>query len=120
MSEDHSKTFHDDGSGSARERFVADLQTLSTHAQELLEVTNAISGEGVAAAREQLQESLRVAGHHFKRLQAEAMTQGRKVAEQTDSYVHEKPWQAIAIGMLAGLAIGLASGSAMRSAGAHA
>lgn len=105
--------------GSARDRLAADLQALSDHAQELLQVTGTVSGESVAAAREQLQESLDLAATHLKHLRDEAMDRGRRAADQADSYVHENPWQAIAIGMVAGLALGLASGSMARSAGAR-
>lgn len=99
----------------ARERFAADLQALSDHAQELLQATSTVSGESIAAAREQLQESLNLAGEHLTRLQNEAAERGRRVAEQADSYVHENPWQSIAIGMVAGLALGLAGSSMVRN-----
>lgn len=104
-------------SRSARERFVTDLQTLSSHAQELLHVTSTLSGEGVTAAREQLAQSVRAAGETLTRLQNEAMDRGRKVAEQADSYVHEKPWQSIALGVAAGMALGLATASMARGTG---
>ena len=95
----------------ARDRFIVDLQNLAGHAQELMHVTTTISTEGVAAAREQLRQSLNVAGESIKKFQADTLDRGRKVVEQTDSYVHENPWQAIAIGMIAGLALGIAGGS---------
>lgn len=117
---DDNPSSHPEEAGSARERFVADLQSISSHAQELLEVTHAVSGEGIAAAREQLKESLRVAGEHLKQLQCDAVERSRKAAEQADSYVHEKPWQAIGMGMVAGLAIGFASSSMMRGVSARA
>lgn len=101
-------------SGNARDRFVADLQSLSTHAQELLQVTSTVSGEGIAAAREQLQESVRTATETLKRLQSEAIERGRKMAQQADTYVHENPWQAMAMGLVAGLVLGFASSSAAR------
>ena len=98
-------------SASIRDRFVQEVQTLAGHAQDLMHATTSISTESVAAAREKLRQSLGVAGDSIKKLQAGALDRGRKVAEQTDTYVHENPWQAIAIGMVAGLALGLASGS---------
>lgn len=113
MNDSHMPTTANDTSN-ARERFVSDLQTLSSHAQELLQVTSTVSGESIAAAREQLQESIRVAGEHLKHLQQEAMDRGRKVVAQADSYVHENPWPSIAMGMAAGVAIGLASSSMAR------
>ena len=97
--------------GEARSRFISDLQALAGHAQELLQATTTISTEGVAAARQKLGQSLDVAGESIKKFQADTLDRGRKVAQQTDSYVHENPWQAIAIGMVAGLALGLAGGS---------
>jgi len=103
-----------DAASDARERFINDLQTLAGHAQELMHQTTAISTESVAAAREQLRQSLSVAGESIKKFQADTLDKGRKVVEQTDSYVRENPWQAIAIGMVAGLALGVA-GSSMAS-----
>ena len=107
-------------SAPARERFISDLQNLAGHAQELLSATSAVSGETVAQAREQLRQSLDTAGDTLKRLQADAMQRGREMAVRTDSYVHENPWQAIAVGAVAGLALGLAASSLMRSSGASA
>lgn len=112
MSDDD--TLHTAESTSARDRFVTDLQTLSSHAQELLQVTSTVSGEGIAAAREQLQDSVRMAGETLRKFQVEAMDRGRKVALQADTYVHENPWQSIAVGVAAGLVIGLATRSVMR------
>lgn len=95
----------------ARDRFISDLQTLAGHARELMQQTTTISTESVAAAREQLRESLNVAGESIKKFQADTLDRGRRAVEQTDSYVRENPWQAIAIGMVAGLALGVAGGS---------
>lgn len=101
----------------ARERFIGDLQTLSEHAQELLRVTSTISEQGVAAAREHLMQSLDDIGESLKRWQGEAMTQTRRLAERTDSYVHENPWPAIGAGVLVGVALGVAGGSLTRAGG---
>ncbi|MGH8515937.1 MAG: DUF883 family protein [Panacagrimonas sp.] len=104
--------------GNARERFIGDLQTLAGHAQELLQVTGAVSGESVAQAREQLRQSLTTAGDTIKRLQGDAMQRGREMAQRTDSYVHENPWQAIAVGVVAGLALGVVASSMARGSAA--
>ena len=110
-----------DAASEVRDRFVNDLQTLAGHAQELMHQTTAISTEGVAVAREQLRKSLSVAGESIKKFQAETLDRGRKAVEQTDSYVRENPWRAIAIGMVAGLALGIVGDSmASRSLSARA
>ncbi|MGQ0622435.1 MAG: DUF883 family protein [Panacagrimonas sp.] len=111
---DDDNTLHSPDSTSARDRFVTDLQTLSSHAQDLLQVTSMVSGEGVAAAREQLQDSVRMAGETLRRFQTDAMDRGRKAALQADTYVRENPWQSIAVGVAAGLVIGLATSSMTR------
>ncbi|MGQ0503643.1 MAG: DUF883 family protein [Panacagrimonas sp.] len=104
----------------ARDRFVSDLQSLSTHAQELLHVTSTVSGEGVAAAREQLKESVRIARENLKQLQGEALERGREIARQADTYVRGNPWQALVVGVAAGLFLGFASSSATRGVTARA
>ena len=106
--------------GGARDRFVSDIQALAGHAQELLHLTGAMSGESVAQVREQLRQSISTAGESIKRLQADAMQRGREMALRTDSYVHENPWQAIAVGAVAGVALGLAASSLMRGVGGSA
>ena len=97
--------------GTARNRFITEIQALAGHAQELMQATTSISNEKVSAAREQLRVSLDSAGESIRKFQSDTFERGRKVAEQTDAYVHENPWQAIAIGMVAGLALGIAGGS---------
>jgi ElaB/YqjD/DUF883 family membrane-anchored ribosome-binding protein len=98
----------------AREKLASDLHMLSEHAQEFMRVTSAVSGESVAAAREQLMQTVTTATDTLKRWQTEAMTQGRRAAQRADSYVHENPWQSIAAGMFVGVALGMA-GSSMRN-----
>lgn len=101
--------------GSTRDRFIGDLQALVGHAQELMQLTSTFSGESIAHARDQLRQSLDTAGNTIKRLQSDAMERGREMAQRTDSYVHENPWQAIAVGAVAGVVLGLAASSLMRS-----
>lgn len=101
----------------ARDRFMSDLNTLSEHAQELLRVTGEMSGQGVAAAREQLSQSLGTITESLRRWQDEALSTGRRFAERTDTYVHENPWPAIGAGVLVGVALGVAGGSLARGTG---
>lgn len=106
------------GGGTMRNRFIGDLQALVGHAQELMNLTSSVSGDGIAKVREQLRQSIDTAGTTLKRLQEEAMERGREVAQRTDTYVHENPWQAIAVGTVAGVALGMAASSLMRSGNA--
>ncbi|MCC2658074.1 MAG: hypothetical protein K0Q76_3182 [Panacagrimonas sp.] len=106
-----------DSGGSIRNRFIGDLQTLVGHAQELMQLTSSVSGESISQVRDQLRQSLDTATTTIKRLQADAMDRGREMAQRTDTYVHENPWQSIAAGAVAGVALGLAASSLMRSGG---
>lgn len=87
---------------------------LATHAEELMHSTAAITGEGVAALRGKLGESLRNAREQIGNVQNEATRRGREAAQATDHWVHDKPWQAIAIATLFGLAVGFMSRSSRR------
>lgn len=82
---------------------------LATHAEELMHSTAAISGEGVAALRGKLTNSLRSAREQIDHVQYEATRRGRVAVQATDLWVHEKPWQAIALASLIGLTIGFLS-----------
>ena len=119
MSEDEENVSHRAELGNARDQFVNDLQALSTHAQQLLHVTQTVSGEGIAAAREQLQLSLQSAAETLKKWQTDAMDRGRKVAAEADTYVHDYPWQSIAMGAAAGVALGLVGSSMVRGLSAR-
>ncbi len=87
---------------------------LASHAEELLHNTAAISGEGIAALRNKLTESLRIAREQIGSAQSYAMDRGKQAVSATDSYVHEKPWQALAIAALFGVMIGFMSSSSRR------
>lgn len=88
---------------------------LAAHAEELMHSTAAISGESVAMLRSKLTESLRVAREQISNVQEQAMQRGRHAVTATDSWVHEKPWQAIAAASLIGLVIGYMSRRASSS-----
>jgi ElaB/YqjD/DUF883 family membrane-anchored ribosome-binding protein len=89
---------------------------LASHAEELMHSTAAISGEGVALLRGKLTESLKSAREQISHVQDAATRRGHEAAEATDHWVHDKPWQAIAIATLFGLAIGFMSRGSRRKA----
>ena len=89
---------------------------LAAHAEELMHSTAAISGEGVALLRSKLTDSLKSAREQISHVQDAATRRGHEAALATDTWVHDKPWQAIAIATLFGLAIGFMSRSPRRRA----
>ena len=95
--------------GQARDKIVSDFRSLATHAQDLLQATASYSGDGVAAARERLLETLGDARDQMKGAQEYAIDQTRRAAKATDEFVHERPWQSIAGAFLVGMLLGAIS-----------
>lgn len=80
-----------------------DLQAVARDAEALLKATADVSGERVSEIRTRTQDTLRRAYDHLY----ERNLQMRQLARDTDSYVREHSWSAIAMAAGAGLLIGL-------------
>ena len=92
------------------EKLAADLRLVISDAEALLRATVGQAGETAAAARAKMQESLESAKLKLGPLGEEAAEQARAAVRATDDYVREKPWQAVGIAVLAGIALGLLIG----------
>lgn len=79
---------------------------LAHHAEALLEGTSTMTHDGIAALRTRLDDSLKATKAQIDHAQQYALEKGREAASATDTYVHERPWQAIAAAATLGLAIG--------------
>ncbi len=90
---------------------ASSARDLATNAEELMRQTAAVSSDSIALLREKLQDNLRLARTHIAGAQDYAMERGKRAVTATDSYVHEKPWQAIAVAALFGALIGFISSS---------
>jgi len=81
----------------------ADLQQLVTSAKT--------SGKAeLAAAAERLSEYMHAMAESANALQQKGREQIKHAADATDTYVHDKPWQSVAIGAGVGAAVGFALG----------
>jgi ElaB/YqjD/DUF883 family membrane-anchored ribosome-binding protein len=89
------------------DKLVADLRILVIDVEQLLKLTASQTGERVAQVRAKAEESLKVAKVRIAELQAVAVAKARAAGQATDAYVHANPWQAVAIGALSGLVLGL-------------
>ena len=90
-----------------RDKFVKDMRTVISDAENLLRATANQAGEQIAVARERIQDSLHQA--KVKLAEAEAVVRERaaQAARYTDEYVHDNPWRAIGIAAGIGLLLGL-------------
>ena len=84
-----------------------DLKALVREAQALFDEASAAGG---AKADELRSRGMKMLDHALTRaheLQEAAVQKGRKIAHDTDEYVHEHPWRAIGIAGAVGVLIGM-------------
>lgn len=86
----------------SKEKLIDDLRVVAGDVEELLRATANQTGERVSEARKRAEESLRSARVRLDELGAEVKVRAGDAARATDHYVHENPWQSMAVG--AGLA----------------
>ncbi len=86
----------------AKEKLQTDFEALLRDARALLDASADAADEKTKEARDRLSKTVEEA--KLKWLNAESRL-GEK-AEKVDKYVREKPYQAVGIGMLAGLFLG--------------
>jgi ElaB/YqjD/DUF883 family membrane-anchored ribosome-binding protein len=92
---------------SQREKLIADLRLVVSDAEELLKMTADEVSESAVGLRGRLQDQLNQARHRLLDLQA-TVTDGAKAAgRKADDYVHEHPWQSVAVGAGIGMLLGL-------------
>jgi ElaB/YqjD/DUF883 family membrane-anchored ribosome-binding protein len=89
------------------DQLLADLKTVMTDAEALLRATSAQTGEKIQEVRARAEESLRQAKARLSSIEEEALRRAREVADATDEYVRENPWQSVGIAAGVGLLIGL-------------
>lgn len=89
------------------DQLVADLKTVMHDAEALLKATSAQTGEKIQEARARAEESLRQAKVRLTEIEQEALKRAREVADATEEYVRENPWQSVGIAAGVGLLLGL-------------
>jgi len=90
-----------------KKQFMDDLHSVVEDAEELLRATASQAGEGAAAARSRVQQSLRLVKGRLIEAEEEVLERTRQAAKITDQYVHENPWQSIGISACAGIIVGM-------------
>ncbi len=93
---------------------ASSTRDLAANAEELMRQTAAVSSDSIAVLREKLKDSLSVARTQIANAQDYAVERGKQAVTATDTYVHEKPWQAIAVAALFGALIGFISSGSRR------
>lgn len=86
----------------SRDKLVADLRLVLADAEELVKLTASDASGKLAEVRGRLGERVDTAKERLGELEDVVVAKTKEVAKATDTYVHEKPWQAI--GIAAGVA----------------
>ena len=92
------------------DQLVADLKTVMLDAEALLKATSAQTGEKIQEVRAKAEQSLQQARMRLTEVEDEALKRAREVADATDEYVKENPWQSVGIAAGVGLLVGLLLG----------
>ena len=90
----------------ARDR-MQQFSDMLSDAQETLKRAAQESGERARDLQNQVQAKLREASAYASQLQTDAVESARAAAAATDEYVHENPWPAIGVAVVAGFLAGL-------------
>jgi len=94
----------------AKEKLFEDFGLVIEDSQQLLKAMAAAPGERAQALRGDLERKLGEARKRLDEIQGTAMERGRAAVQQTDEYVHDNPWQSIAIGAGVAAIVGIAIG----------
>ena len=86
---------------------MEDLRLVMSDAEELLRATVNQAGEGAAAARARIQDSLQTVKARMVTAEDAVIERTRQAAKDADQYVHDNPWQAIGISACAGVIVGM-------------
>lgn len=89
------------------EKIVQDLKVVVADAEELLRATASQAGERATLARAKIEQSLERARVKLSEVESLVADRTRKMANETDEYVHEHPWTAVGVAAGIGLIIGL-------------
>jgi ElaB/YqjD/DUF883 family membrane-anchored ribosome-binding protein len=95
------------GSDVNTDKLVEDLKVVMRDAEALIKATSAQTGEKIQEVRARAEESLRQAQTRLSALEDEALQRAREVADATEEYVRENPWQSVGIAAGVGLLVGL-------------
>ena len=88
-------------------QLATDLKTVVADAEDYLRASVGQVGQSYAAARSNLEQSLAAAKAQMADGQRAIGEKTRAAVRATDTYVHDRPWEFIALGASVGLLLGL-------------
>jgi ElaB/YqjD/DUF883 family membrane-anchored ribosome-binding protein len=95
------------GRSDTRDKLLDDLRLVIRDAEDLLRSTGKQVDEGYQIARAKFESTLSSAKSGLTTLEERVADSTRDAINTADQYVQAHPWQAVGLGALTGLAIGL-------------
>lgn len=89
------------------DQLVEDLKVVINDAEALLRATSAQTGEKIQEVRARAEASLRQARERLSEVEEEALRRARELADATEEYVRDNPWQSLGIAAGIGLVLGV-------------
>lgn len=90
-----------------REKVVEEFSNVLTEAEEMLKTAATETGEKARNLRDQVESKLLHAKLRLQELEGQAVDRAKSAARATDNYVHDHPWQGMAIAAAIGFIAGL-------------
>ncbi len=94
----------------AYDDLVEEFSNLVAAMEDVFAAATEDGGDKLSELRGQAEASLKKAKSRLGLLEKSAVAKARKVATDSDDYVHENPWTAVGIGAGMGLLLGLLIG----------
>jgi ElaB/YqjD/DUF883 family membrane-anchored ribosome-binding protein len=94
----------------AREQLVRDFSAIVADSEALLRSLSAAGGEKAGALRADIEMNLEAARARLRQLQGDVEQTARDTIRATDEYVHENPWQSVAIAAGVAAVVGVVVG----------
>jgi len=92
------------------DQLVSDLKSVVNDAEALLNATSTQTGDTIKTVRARAEESLRQAKARLTEIEQDAMRRAKEIADATDEYVRDNPWQSVGIAAGIGLLLGVLLG----------
>ncbi len=98
------------GGSDAREKITSELKNVIREAEDLLKGNSRQAESTLQSAKDRIEANLNTMRKGLGQAQESIMQRSRDAAEKTDDYVQNHAWQAVGVGALAGLVLGLLMG----------
>ncbi|MDR2709860.1 MAG: DUF883 family protein [Burkholderiales bacterium] len=92
------------------EKLVDDFSTVLSEAEGLLHEAATETGDKARELRHQIKGKLTEARLRLQEVETQLANRARVCARATDDFVHDRPWQAVGIGVGVGFILGLLIG----------